>query len=166
MKCLLIAMLCALVVVGCMGPVLKAFQKENPGKPAYPVYDKPNDGIPDAYAYDNDNDGVPETEVAGSREQLEQVGFLGDNIGALLALALGGTGLTGLARYWSRLQPLKRLAHAEAMFTGVVGSVQKVRESKDITPDVLAVINQILKEAQGEIVGIKEAIAKAKETNT
>ena len=167
MKCLLIVMLCALVVTGCIGPVLKAFQTENPNATIVAIDDEPKDGVIDAYGADDDGDGESDREVPGSRERFEQAGFLDENIELLLGtLVTFGIPGTLIGKYWGKIKPMKRLAHTEGMFNGVVGSVQKVRESGKIDAATLAVINQILREAQGEIIGIKEAIAKAKETNT
>ena len=152
MKCLLIVMLCALVG-GCIGSTLKDFWAENPGSPVY-IVDDDGDGVPEALA---SKDG----ELAGTREQFTEAGIFDEHIGALLGL-FGGGAATGLYRL---LKPAKRTLHAEAMFRGVVGAVQKVREEGSISTETMAVINNILKEVTAGIPGIKEAIAKAKETN-
>jgi len=156
----------AWLLTGCqlLAPLAGTGPADDPtGLTTVPI-DADNDGIPEAMAYATP-DGEPlidtrtgaPAEVPGSRERMANAGSIDMSVESLLQIAaVCGIPLAGLAgRVWGKTKPTQRL-------TGLVRSVQAVRDAARTGPLTTEQIDTILKDANAQAAGLERAIAEAK----
>jgi len=160
-------------LIGCAGlsGVLTNYAADNPGVQTVAL-DTDEDGVADTVVIANEDGTIyldPATsqpvEVPGARAVFDASKQTDADFSELLGtvgavFGVGGVGLAG--RWWARIKPTQRAVQADAMFRGLVASVQQIRHNPKLTPDTLTKINAILAAANSQIEGLDRAVALAK----
>jgi len=135
-------------------------------------YDEDGDGLADTIVR-TEADGTPKLnlitgkvdEVPNARAAFEEAKGIDEGLGMLLQTIGVPFGLGGIGLLVGRLKPTQRAKQMTTLFETMVGTVDKYRHSKEITPKALAEINALLMEVNSQIKGMDDAVAKAKLVN-